>query len=145
MKVENFQKVGLVYLKSLDSLLRNKRFNIAKDARVVMQLNVDGFEPFAIIGAKSFIARFKPGYIIFSKFCRLFIERSAQSIGWSANRSKYLPNEFLRAMSKYGYKYTKPSGSLHSSREIVFTERNFLKYSKGRKTRRARKPRKARK
>jgi len=60
MRVENFQKVGAVYLKSLDALLKNGRFTIPKGAKVVMQINVDGFEPFAVIGAKNFIAKYKP-------------------------------------------------------------------------------------
>ncbi len=111
MRESNHVKLGVVHLKSLDSLIRNRRIKMLKGDNVILKLHVEGYEPYAWAGMRAFLRKMRPS-VVYTEFCRYSIMRAAQSMDWSEKRARALPEKYLNDLKDTGYKFKTPKGGL---------------------------------
>lgn len=109
MRDTNYVKLGVVHLKSLDALIRKRRIKMLKGDKVILKLRVEGYEPYAWEGMRSFIRKMRPS-VVYTEFCRYSIMRAAHSMNWSEKRARLLPDKYLQYLKDAGYKFKKPRG-----------------------------------
>ena len=114
--VDGYSKVGRAKLRSIDGL----QLGVAGPYKVVMKVDVCGYEPFVLYGAGKFLRDSKPKYI-YTSFDRNAIETAAQNNGLSKQRAAALPDEFLSQMSQAGYDYTHTRRNSKGENEIALT------------------------
>lgn len=109
MRESNYEKSSVVHIKSLDSLIRKGRLKMLKGDKVVLKLHIEGYEPYAWEGMRTFIRKMKPS-VIYTEFCRYSIMRAAQSMNLSEKKAQAMPEKYLKYLKDAGYKFKIPEG-----------------------------------
>jgi len=117
-----YKALGSARIRALDEIvLRGTlRQNMAGGKRMVLKLDMGGWEPMALSGTKEVVEKYSPDYI-FAKFSPVDIRRAALTTGSTSREARWKAAEFLSFMQAQGYKYTLESRNYNSSQDIVFT------------------------
>ena len=111
-----YSKIGLSEKRSIDGL----QLGVAGPHKVVMKVDISGYEPFALYGAAKLLRDAKPKFL-YVAFNRDTIELAAINNGLSKQRAIALPDEFLSQMSQAGYDYTETRTASNGGTEILLT------------------------
>lgn len=115
--------LGNIQVKRLDDV--NKVMEIEQGENVVMKIDTERFEAAVIKGAKKFFmgAWTKPK-VVYSEFCRKFIQNAGLSMGMNSADAMKLPDTYLSDMKSMGYGFENPSNNPDAVQDIVFRLRS---------------------
>lgn len=120
-----YKALGSVRIRALDELFfRDHTFDtrIIEGDKLVVKIDIAGWEPMALAGTKEVLAKYKPKYI-FSNFSPQDIRRAALTTGSTARESRWKAAEFLSYMEYQGYSYKLHTRAYNSSQDILFTRK----------------------
>lgn len=83
-------KFDEVHLRRLDRLLRRGDVPLRADDKLMVKVDTEGFEPFALMGGEAPLRQYRPA-MIFSEYYPPFMERAAKAFGWNETRAAQLP------------------------------------------------------
>lgn len=113
-----YSKFGVVHLTKLDTLVQSGTIPIDTKDKVLVKIDVEGFEPFVFMGGMKFLRRVQPK-VVHSEFSPDMIRSAAESIGWTEEKSANLPSSYLQLMNELGYAHEYVDNST-DIRNIVF-------------------------
>lgn len=113
MAANGYVKLGEVELRRLDSLIAQGEIEFGERERVVVKIDVEGFEYLALRGATWFLDNVRPS-MIYAEYIPKMILRAAQSFGMSSELAMGSPRRFLAFMKVRGYsQWMVPLGKPH--------------------------------
>jgi FkbM family methyltransferase len=116
-------RLGEARMRRLDGLIADRTVRFRKNWPVVQKIDVEGFEPFAMGGAREFLASPAAPAVIFSEYSPSMIELGAQAVGESADVAKERPAKYLADMQAAGYTLSESGDQTQEIREVRFDRR----------------------
>ncbi len=99
--------------------------NFSEASRVVMKIDVEGFEGLAMEGAKEYLTSKNKPQVVYSEFAPFMIETASQAIGESVEVSKRRSQMYLDQFANAGYTHSNTFSLAKPLNiyEVVFTRK----------------------
>lgn len=101
MEADGYRKLGEASMRRFDSLVAEGTVQLS--GRVVMKIDVEGFEAFALRGAEAFLNGTSRPERIFSEFSPFLMELASQTVGEDEGTAAAKAQDFLEFMRSVGY------------------------------------------